>query len=62
MLDKVFEKIRNNKLVSSGLEVYQIAKEVYTLVNTSESAETTAEDIYLTASIKVTSKTPETII
>lgn len=57
----MLEKVCRNKVVASGLEVYNIAKEVYNLVNSNTSAQDTAEDIYLTATKSVTNKPADAI-
>lgn len=54
MFDQMLAKVRNNKVVASGLEVYNIAREVYKLVNTGEGNQSPAEDLYATAVESVT--------
>ena len=66
VFDRVLERMKNNTMVKSGLEVYSIAKEVYNLVNNDTSSGATkqfqsAEEIYVCAVHKVTDRSEKKI-
>lgn len=59
VFNSVIERVRNNTMVKSGLEVYGIAKEVYNLVNNPSAADNekrlnSVEEFYVCAAQKVT--------
>jgi len=47
------EKIKNNKLVSSSVDVCNIAKEVYTSVQNQEQKDKELEEHYIEATTKI---------
>lgn len=48
-------------LVSAGLEVYNIAKDVYTAVSSAEMKDTSAEDLYIASTAKITNLTMDQV-
>lgn len=66
VFDSVIQRMKNNSMIKSGLEVYNIAKEVYSLVNNKttsydDSPLNSAEEIYVRATHKVTGRSEKKI-
>lgn len=59
IFNKFYERVKNNAMVKSSVEVFHIAKEVYSLVNEQEMDDSektfkSVEDVYVSAAQKVT--------
>ena len=66
IFDKVFAKMKNTSMIRNGIEVFNIAKEVYNIVNKTEPIESnktliSAEEIYVAAVQKVTQRSEKKI-
>lgn len=66
VFDKVLEKVKNNTMFKSGLEVYSIAREVYNLVNSNNIEDVqkplnSAEEIYVCAAQRITEQSEKKI-
>ena len=57
----MLDKVRTNGVISRGVEIYNIAKEVYNVVNSDKGNQDSAEDIYMTAVETITKDSPEAI-